>query len=647
MKKFFTLCISTLVMSMTLNAQNWVSTTPENKKVILEEFTGINCNYCPDGHKRADAIIANNPNNVFVVNIHTGGYATPRDASQPDFRIAEGNAIGSVANPSGGYPAGSVNRFKNPWAENRGQWNASANTILGQASPVNVYVKSYFERSSRELTTEVEVYYTDNVSTDNKLTVMLTQDNILGYQLWGERDYPENMVGDQYKHNKVLRDVITPGGAWGETISETDKGDYTYKKYVTKLPESINNIPLIFYNLNVIAFVSGSDNSNILSGNGNKVDYDRNGAVDLALSNKTVIPQGLCVDPFTPSVEVTNSSNETITSFDMTLNINGVNKTESFNGTIAPGNKTTIDFGQTITPRGEYSVSVSGFKNINGGDLFDTDLSNDATTISGLGYQKEAFTYKKFHFDGTMDEDAGRWIKDNPQYLIRQNIGKAGSSILYYLHESWGIANKPGQIVLGEADFSSMTDPTVSFYYAYTDGDLGGSQPMIDVEVSEDCGVNFDYVKSIQCESTGSPADPSRLYSPTPGEFRQVTVDLAKYAGKKVLISVAGVPGSSGNALYIDEIEIGSAAKIASTQSVEIAGLAVYPNPANDHINVTLTDKDAGTLTLMDMQGKTIKNMTFTNGSAIMSTDNISEGIYLLNISNGTATSTVKVDIKH
>ena len=34
-------------------SQTFVSTTPENKNVILEEFTGITCVYCPDGHRIA------------------------------------------------------------------------------------------------------------------------------------------------------------------------------------------------------------------------------------------------------------------------------------------------------------------------------------------------------------------------------------------------------------------------------------------------------------------------------------------------------------------------------------------------------------------------------------------------------------------
>ena len=640
-----TSCIASLLAVMTVNAQNWVNTSPQNKKVVLEEFTGIKCTFCPDGHKRANELKAANKGNVFLVNIHSGGYATPA-AGEPDLRTTEGDAIDDASGLTG-YPAGSINRFKSPRAESRANWSASANTVLAQSSPVNTYVKSFFDRKTRELTTEVEVYYTADGSANNKLTVMLTQDNILGPQTGGTTYYPENFVGDQYKHNHVLRDVLTPGGAWGETISETSKGSYIYKKYVTVLPEKIKNVPLTFFNLNVVAFVSESDNNNILTGAEASVEYDPTGAVDLSLTNKTVAPSGLCVDAFKPSVEVTNTSSETVTSFDMTINTNGVEKTESFSGSLAPGAKTTIEFNQTITPQGEYNVSVSGFKNINGGDFFDTDLSNDATTISGLGFQKNAFTYNKFGLNGTMDMHAGRLIKANDDYSLVGDRGKAGGSMLYYLHSSWGNSGKPGQLILGEADFTSMTDPIVSFYYAYSDGGLGGTAPVFDVEVSDNCGVGFDYVKMIECEETGQPADPQYLYAPTSNEFRQVTIDLSAYAGKKVLISIAGVPGSSGNALYLDEIEVGSASKIANVQTIDINGLKVYPNPANDVLNITLENKDEAKAVLLDMQGKVITDFNIVNGNGTLNTGAISEGIYLLNISCNEDISTVKVDIKH
>lgn len=647
MKKILTYGIFGLFTISSSIAQNWVSTTPENKKVILEELTGVNCTYCPDGHKRANAIKDNNPDNVFLVNIHAGGYATPR-AGQPDLRTSEGNAINSVANPAGSYPAGSVNRFKTPqWAENRGLWNASANTILSQSSPVNLYVKSFFDRATRELTTEVEVYYTDNVSSNNKLTVMLTQDGILGPQSGGTQYYPENFIGDQYIHNHVLRDVITPGGAWGETITETNKGNYTYKKYVTSIPESIQNIPVIFYNLDVVAFISGSDNSNILSGAGAPVEYDPTGAINLSLTNKTPAPTGLCVDPFKPVIEVTNLSSETVNSFDLTTSINGVKTTKTFNSTITPNGKTTIEFDEFITPRGDFNVSINGFNNINSGNLFDTDQTDDATQISGIGFQNNAFTYEKFGLNGAGESNLGRWVKTNPNFIYRSNVGKDGGSMLYYLHSSWNIEGKPGEIVIGEADFTSITDPTVSYYYAYTDGGLGGSAPSIEVKVSDNCGVSFEQVNIIECESTGEPDDPNLLWAAPSDNFKLVNVDLSKYAGKSVLISVAGIPGSSGNSLYIDEIEVGSASKIASIDEIQIEELSIYPNPAKDVLNVSIKNNENVKASLINAQGVIITEFNILNGKATLNTSGISDGLYFLNVKFGDVESTEKVNIKH
>ena len=86
--------------------QTFVSTTPENKNVILEEFTGIYCTYCPDGHLIAQNLHNANPNDVFLINIHTGGYSNPNGLNDPDFNCLYGAAIAANSGLAG-YPAGS------------------------------------------------------------------------------------------------------------------------------------------------------------------------------------------------------------------------------------------------------------------------------------------------------------------------------------------------------------------------------------------------------------------------------------------------------------------------------------------------------------------------------------------------------------
>lgn len=648
MKKI-TLLSGLLAFGFGAVAQNWVSTTPENKKVVLEEFTGIYCTFCPDGHKTANAIMAANPGKVFAVNIHSGGFAGPRAAGDPDMRTPEGDVIDDASGLTG-YPAASVNRYRTPRVEpgNRASWAASVNSQLAESAAANTYVKSSFDRTTNELTTEVEVYYTANsATTTNKLTVMLLQDNILGPQVGGTTFYPENYVGDKYIHNHVLRDVISSGGAWGEVIDTTTMGHYVYKKYVTVLPANITSIPLSFFNLEVLAFVSEGDNNNIMAAYQTEVEYDNTGAIDLSIEDKTTVPAGLCVDPFNPSVEVTNTSSETVTSFDMTLNINGADYTQSYTGSIAPGAKATINFDQELTPRGAYVGNVLGFTNINGGDFFDIDVTNDVASFSGLGLQKEAFTYSKFGMNGAMDDNSGRLVKSNGGYSPLTAGGHTGGAVRFSLHESWGVAGLPAELVFGEADFSASTDPQVSYYYAYSDGGEGGSEPTIKVSVSEDCGATYTEVDQITCAETGQPTVAGNFYVPQSGHYKQVTVDLTAYAGKKVILNIAATPGTSGNALYIDEVEIGSAAKIASVKDIKLEGVSVYPNPANRLINVAIAEGSEGTITVRDINGRLISTDSFTNGSTSVNTQEFVNGVYLLQIETAEGSVTKRVTIAH
>ena len=111
MKKQLLTMLAIGTVSGSLFAQLPVSTSPQNRKAVLEEFTGIHCQYCPDGHKIAQQVeAANAPGDVMLVNIHTGNYAVP-NAGEPDYRTNEGAAI--LAMPGmglTGYPKASVER---------------------------------------------------------------------------------------------------------------------------------------------------------------------------------------------------------------------------------------------------------------------------------------------------------------------------------------------------------------------------------------------------------------------------------------------------------------------------------------------------------------------------------------------------------
>lgn len=235
-----------------LKAQEYVSTQPQNRNVLIEEFTGRNCGYCPDGHRIANLIVANNPGRVWAVNIHAGGYSP---VTYPNMNTTDGTTITSGFG-IGGFPAGHVNRST---AEDlgRNQWESHTNTQLAQQAEVNVAGFVTLNHATRTAEITVEVYYTANSSQSiNYLTIMMLQDSILGSQS-GNYYNPSQMLNGQYVHQHVLRDVVT--STWGDEISPTTAGTLITKNYTYQIPESIgvpNGVEVDLNNILFLAFVS-------------------------------------------------------------------------------------------------------------------------------------------------------------------------------------------------------------------------------------------------------------------------------------------------------------------------------------------------------------------------------------------------------
>ena len=126
---------------------------------------------------------------------------------------------------------------------------------------------------TRMATINVEVYYTGNSAYDeNYLTVAMLQDSILGSQA-GMSANPAQVIGNQYCHMHVLRDIINTS-TWGDVISPTTQGTLITRTYEYQIPESIgspNGVAVDLDNIFFLAWVSerqqGSTTRPILTGN--------------------------------------------------------------------------------------------------------------------------------------------------------------------------------------------------------------------------------------------------------------------------------------------------------------------------------------------------------------------------------------------
>ncbi|MCW3077354.1 MAG: hypothetical protein JWO32_1963 [Bacteroidetes bacterium] len=425
MKKNLLTIFALTSLTGSVMAQLPVSTTPQNKTAVLEEFTGIYCGYCPDGHQIANSIKAANPSKVVLVNIHAGGYATVA-AGEPDLKTPEGTAINNMSGMSiVGYPAGDVSRVVVPsasqqtaspygMAQNRNSWSSSVNAILTQTSYCNVALQGTVDVNTRVLTVVAEVYYTANSPVNtNSLTIFLLEDKVVGPQHnYGSPYYnAANYNADgTYNHNHVLRKALTP--TFGQSITPTTMGT-TYTTTLTyTIPATYGAAgktnPCLLGNLELAAFVTQTDRPAISGANGPITLTGFSNTLDVATTNLKSDASVCSGNNFSSFFKFTNTGSTPITNavFSYSMNGNAIN-TLTWTGNVNP-----MTSSQTVTvPLFSFSpvatnsmnvsvVSVNGAADQNAANNTGVKTINLTTVVANTLSMQMDFTQDQY---GTED----------------------------------------------------------------------------------------------------------------------------------------------------------------------------------------------------------------------------------------------------
>ena len=443
MKHFYNTLVIIFGMTFSMIAQTIVSTNPENKNVILEEFTGIYCTYCPDGHAIAQAIKDANPNDVYLINIHTGSFANP-SGNDPDYRTPYGSAIANQSNLTG-YPAGTVNRHYFPGsaqnggtgtAMSRGAWTARSNQTLGESSYMNMAVEAEIDIQTNEMTVHVEAYYTgSSPESTNKLNVALLQNNTLGPQTGGG-------AGNQYNHMHRLIDMIT--GQWGEDVSPTTAGSFIDRTYTYQIPADHNGIPIEILDLEIVVFMTETTQE-VISGSGTTPLYTGITAQnDAAVESIPSIPDQCGF--LEPVFELKNYGNDPLTSVDVSYSVNG-GAVQTYTWT---GNIPALYSELVTLPGVSFEVQATNTVEIS----VEADEENNNNTLS------ESFNQLTFENTNTVN--------------LILNTDSQGQEC------TWEILNGSGEVVAEGGPYTGATNITQSFNlpgdcYKFNLRDSGGN----------------------------------------------------------------------------------------------------------------------------------------------------------------------------
>lgn len=350
----------------------FVSTEPANKNVIIEEYTGINCGYCPDGHKIVREYEEGNPGRVFGINVHAGGYAAM-------YTTQWGTAL---MNQTGlqGFPSGTVNRHVfsgGVTALGRGDFVSCGNQILAEASFVNVAAQASIDATTRVMTVNVEAYYTADAATaSNKLNVVLLQDSIIGPQS-GASYNPAQVTSDgQYIHMNMLRDMLT--GQWGDEITAPEgsavipAGTLIQRTYTYNIPGSISDELVKLGHLKLVVFVA-RDQQEIYTGSmcvPTISNYPELAAMSTTMSAKG---QTGCNDLASLSLKVYNYGANAITNMQIAYGsaVTG-NQTFDWTGSITTDEEVFVELPDVAVNVGQNTNVFANIVSINGTAIEDS-----------------------------------------------------------------------------------------------------------------------------------------------------------------------------------------------------------------------------------------------------------------------------------
>lgn len=231
------------------NPNDTTSVDNQQRQVLVEEFTGVDCVNCPDGSQAIETLLDIYGEQLIAISIHAGFFAPPIEESQYDFRTQEGDLILSYLGEPLGYPTGVVNRKKFDGEFDlqlgKGQWAGFIAEEVAIAPSVKIEIEPAFDISSRELDVDVTLHVQENITDpDVRISVMVLEDDIIDAQVT-----PDG-VDEGYKHKHVLRDMLTNYD--GDILSEDLIASAQIEKsFSSMIPEG-----WVAANCKVVVFVS-------------------------------------------------------------------------------------------------------------------------------------------------------------------------------------------------------------------------------------------------------------------------------------------------------------------------------------------------------------------------------------------------------
>lgn len=221
------------------------------KRVLLEDCTGFLCNNCPDAAATAQNLKDIYGDRLVVVGVHMMHFAIPEwpyddGEFDTDFRTDAGNAYANTF-PIVGLPAGLVDRTEHNqvMAMSHAGWSAAVAERMEVPPVMDIWIPELgYNSGDQTVTGTVKVAVLEPISGDHNLTLYLTEDHVIDWQLDGQTRLSD------YEHRHVLRGALN--SPWGQALIQggAQPGDTLSATFSHPMPNNVlvpNNCAVVAY----------------------------------------------------------------------------------------------------------------------------------------------------------------------------------------------------------------------------------------------------------------------------------------------------------------------------------------------------------------------------------------------------------------
>lgn len=253
---------TTYINNSNINAQT--------KVVLLEEFTGVRCSNCPDGHKEAARLENIFGNKIAIVGIHSPFLASPYASDEPNFiTIIAKDIADFLTNTT--KPAAAIDRVpeNNNFNYQVSAWENKINQRLNEKIPLNISQEVRFDNQKNKYILKFQIEFLEDFTSQVSYSIFYTESKLKATQL--QKDGVTKIK--DYIHDKVLRNAITR--STGNSLSFPIQGKYekgrTYiKEFELELKTQDGQI-LDVNNSYIVSFLSKDSNKEVLQANKVKI----------------------------------------------------------------------------------------------------------------------------------------------------------------------------------------------------------------------------------------------------------------------------------------------------------------------------------------------------------------------------------------